>query len=182
MRLSTRSTYGMRALVELALASGRGPVSASLISKRQALSVAYLEQLLHRLKKHGLVRSIRGPRGGYLLAKHPQQITMADIVRVLDGEPGAWDNGREGNGHRRSVRNGTTSSAVHSAHGLGRAGRPRAEEKEAYRHAQRIAQAVWQCVHERLTQSLDAVTLQDLCDEIRTQAGEPLDHRYVFHI
>ena len=66
MRLSTRSTYGMRALVELALAAGRGPVSATAIAKRQDLSVAYLEQLLHRLKTHGLVTSIRGPRGGYV--------------------------------------------------------------------------------------------------------------------
>ena len=72
----------MRALVELALAAGHGPVSASLISKRQDLSVAYLEQLLHRLKKEGFVSSMRGPRGGYVLAKQPHHITMAQVVRV----------------------------------------------------------------------------------------------------
>ena len=148
MRLSTRSTYGMRALVELALASGHGPVSATAIAKRQDLSVAYLEQLLHRLKKEGLVISVRGPRGGYVLAGDPRRVTMAQVVRILDGVNGAWD-GRGRDGHRR---------------------------------AQRVAQAVWRCVHERLSQSLDAITLQDLCDEVRTVAGEPLDHRYVFHI
>jgi len=70
MKLSTRSTYGMRALVELGLTVGRGPLSAAQIAERQGLSVAYLEQLLHRLKKQGLVISIRGPKGGYLLAQH----------------------------------------------------------------------------------------------------------------
>ena len=149
MKLSTRSTYGMRALVELALASGRGPVSASLIAQRQDLSVAYLEQLLHRLKKEGVVSSIRGPRGGYVLARKPQRITMGDVVRVLDGDNGNGSNGKSREGHR---------------------------------HAQRIAHAVWRCVHERLSHSLDAVTLQDLCDEAQDSAGEPIDHRYVFHI
>lgn len=162
MKLSTRSTYGMRALVELALTSGRGPVSASFIAKRQDLSVAYLEQLLHRLKKHGLVSSIRGPKGGYVLARDSDQITMAQVVSVLDGDA---VNGKGRNNHRQSRR-------------------PAAGEgtKDTHRHAQRIAQAVWRCVHDRLTASLGAVTLKDLCDEVRTAAGEPLDHRYEFHI
>ncbi len=163
MKLSTRSTYGMRALVELALIGGRGPVSASHIAKRQDLSVAYLEQLLHRLKKQGVVTSIRGPRGGYVLAKDPQAITMSEIVRILDGGNGT-SNGKSREGTRRTA----SSSAAGAA--------------KDHRHAQRIAHAVWQCVHERLTQSLEAVSLQDLCDEVRTRAGEPLDHRYVFHI
>jgi len=148
MRLSTRSTYGMRALVELGLATGRGPLSAALIAKQQNLSVAYLEQLLHRLKTQGVVTSVRGPKGGYLLAKEPEQITVAEIVHILDG-PAAMQDGKV---------------------------------KDAHRHAQRIAQAVFRCVHERLVKSLDQVTLQDLCDEVRERSGESLDHRYVFHI
>jgi len=170
MRLSTRSTYSMRALVELALMGGRAPMSAARIAKRQHLSIAYLEQLLHRLKQQRLVRSVRGPKGGYLLAKAPQQITMADVVRVLDGiagpEPGRRPNGARqaaGNGHGRRTARGH-------------------ETGDGQRHAQRIAQAVWRCVHERLTESLGTVTLQDLCDEARALDGEPLDHRYVFHI
>ena len=148
MRLSTRSTYGMRALVELALATGHGPISAALIAKRQGLSVAYLEQLLHRLKKEGFVSSVRGPRGGYILAKEPRRITMAEVVELLDGYHVAF-NGKVQSGER---------------------------------HARSIAQVVWRCVHERLLQSLDAVTLDDLCEEVRATAGEPPDHRYVFHI
>jgi Rrf2 family iron-sulfur cluster assembly transcriptional regulator len=147
----------MRALVELALAVGHGPVSAALISKRQELSVAYLEQLLHRLKKEGLVSSVRGPRGGYVLAKQPHHITMAHVVRVLDGT----------NGHRPGSNSRRSSGAA---------------AKETQRYAQQIAHAVRRCVHERITQSLDAVTLKDLCDEVRALAGEPMDHRYVFHI
>lgn len=152
MRLSTRSIYGLRALVELGLSAGRGAVSAMTIATSQDLSVAYLEQLLHRLKKQGLVMSIRGPKGGYLLAKDAEEITIAEIVRVLDG-PAATENG---NGKRHDNR------------------------RQA--QAQRIAQAVFRCVHERLAQALEHVSLQDLCDEVREEAGEPLEHRYVFHI
>jgi Rrf2 family protein len=165
MKLSTRSTYGLRALVELAFAAGHGPVSATLIAKRQDLSVAYLEQLLHRLKKEGLVRSTRGPRGGYALARAASQISMGDVVRVLDGGDGSV------NGKMRGL---TRRSAS--------AGGSRSGTRDGRRYAEQIAQTVWRCVSERLTQSLDAVSLQDLCDEVRAEAGEPLDHRYVFHI
>lgn len=158
MKLSTRSTYGLRALVELGLTVGRGPVSATAIATGQDLSVAYLEQLLHRLKKQGVVISIRGPKGGYLLAKEPEQISIGEIVRVLDG-PSATANGGSRNGHL-----------------------PTPRSRQAGEHAQRIAHAVFRGVHERLANALDTVTLQDLCDEVREQAGEPLEHRYVFHI
>jgi Rrf2 family protein len=149
----------MRALVELALSQGRGPVSASLIARRQDLSVAYIEQLLHRLKKEGVVASMRGPRGGYVLATTPARIRLAEVVRVLDGA---------GNGNGK--------------HGATRKRGKDGKGREGHRHAQRIAHAVFRCVHERLAQSLDAVTLQDVCDEARAGAEEPLDHRYVFHI
>ncbi len=165
MKLSTRSTYGLRALVELALAGGRTPVSAALIAKRQDLSVAYLEQLLHRLKKQGVVGSVRGPRGGYVLAKDPSRITMSEVVQVLDGANGMSSHVKVRNGARRASSHGSVSSA-----------------RDPHRRAQRIAQVVWQCVHERLAQSLSEVTLQDLCDAVRAETGDPLDHRYVFHI
>ena len=170
MKLSTRSTYGMRALVELALASGRAPLSAALIAKRQELSVAYLEQLLHRLKRRGLVTSVRGPRGGYLLAKDPQQVTMADIVQILDGFNGAAPVSSRGPA-RRARSNGKAG-----------AGPLRAEASEAHRRAHRMTASVHRCVHERLMHSLSEVTLQDLCDDVGSEIGEPLDHRYVFHI
>jgi len=162
MKLSTRSSYGMRALVELALAGSRGPVSATLIANRQHLSLAYLEQLLHRLKKHGIITSVRGPKGGYVLAKDPKRITMAQVVGILEGANGA-SNGGSRSGRRANAR---TSAAVSGPS----------------QQAERIVHAVWRCVHERLTESLDAVTLQDLCEEVHAADGEPIDHRYVFHI
>ena len=168
MKLSTRSTYGMRALVELGLASGQGPLSAAIIAKRQDLSIAYLEQLLHRLKRHGFVASVRGPRGGYVLAKDPQQITMAEVVHVLDGNRSVVTQGRE---------------AVHRALSNGKpVNGSKVVKPAALRHAQLITEAVRHCVHERLAQSLSEVSLQDLCDAVGVEAGEPLDHRYVFHI
>ena len=178
MKLSTRSTYGMRALVELAMTSTHGPVSASTIAKRQDLSVAYLEQLLHRLKKCRLVTSVRGPRGGYVLAGDPARITMADVVTVLDGDQGGWSEQQEpGNGRRSKAQNGSRARARTKAVRV-----QLAAAADQHRHAQQIAQAVWRCLHERLTQSLGGITLQDLCDQVRAEAGEPLDHRYLFHI
>lgn len=162
MKLSTRSVYGLRALVELGLATGRGPVSAASIASSQDLSVAYLEQLLHRLKKQGLILSTRGPKGGYLLAKDAEDITVAEIVRILDG-PAVQENG---NGKRH----GTRLPAPHSR----QAGRQA--------QAQRIAHAVFRCLHDRLAHALETITLQDVCREVREEAGEPLDHHYVFHI
>ncbi|MBI4354552.1 MAG: Rrf2 family transcriptional regulator [Candidatus Omnitrophica bacterium] len=93
----------MRALVELARAAGRGPVSAAMIAKQQGLSVAYLEQLLHRLKRGGIVTSVRGPKGGYRLAREAQQITIGEVVRTLDGEV-TVHHGKASDNHRHAQR------------------------------------------------------------------------------
>ena len=169
MKLSTRSTYGMRALVELTLSGGRGPMSAARIASRQGLSLAYLEQLLHRLKRQGLVTSIRGPRGGYALARAAARITVADIVRVLESVNGAANKTRR-------------SSAKAGRKPLPAGRRPSPRGLSQTRQAERIAQVVWHCVHERLMESLAGVTLQDLCDEAHSRESDPLEHRYVFHI
>ncbi|MBN1794992.1 MAG: Rrf2 family transcriptional regulator [Candidatus Omnitrophica bacterium] len=86
MRLSTRSTYGLRALCELALNWEQGPVSVSAISQKERLSIAYLEKLLNLLKHYGFVRSIRGSKGGYVLARDPGEISVGEIIRALEGE------------------------------------------------------------------------------------------------
>ena len=184
MKLSTRSTYGMRALVELALAAGRGPVSAALIARRQTLSVAYLEQLLHRLKRQGLITSTRGPRGGYVLAREPHHITMAEVVRVLDGGSGEWRVVSAREAARAGAPNGRGRLATIRTLVGEPARQPRhAPARETSQHAQRIGTAIWRCVHERLVHALGDVTLRDLCEEVQREGGgEPLDHRYVFHI
>lgn len=86
MKLSTRSRYGTRILVDLAHHYNQGPVQIGEISKRQDISVKYLEQLIRPLKKANLVTSVRGPKGGHLLAKKPREVTLGEIVRLFEGQ------------------------------------------------------------------------------------------------
>ena len=84
MRLSTRVRYAVRAMVDLALNPGKGPASLKEISIREGISARYLEQLFIKLRRGGLIKSIRGPRGGYLLNKPPKKITIGEIVRCVE--------------------------------------------------------------------------------------------------
>lgn len=86
MKLSTRSRYGTRILVDLARHNDQGPVQIGEISKRQDISVKYLEQLIRPLKQADLVTSVRGPKGGHLLAVKPDEITLGQIVRLFEGQ------------------------------------------------------------------------------------------------
>ncbi len=86
MKLSTRSRYGARILVDLARHLNQGPVQIGEISKRQDISVKYLEQLIRPLKQADMVTSVRGPKGGHLLAKNPEEITLGQIVRLFEGQ------------------------------------------------------------------------------------------------
>ena len=85
MKLSTKGRYATRALLDLALHFGEGPVLVKDISKRQEVSDRYLEQILTPLKAAGLVRVIRGARGGFTLAKPPSEIRLIDIVQIMEG-------------------------------------------------------------------------------------------------
>ena len=85
MMFSTKAEYGIRVLVELAGRSGDAPVSLAEIAEANALPLAYLEHLVARLRKAGLVESRRGARGGYLLARGADEITMAEVVEALEG-------------------------------------------------------------------------------------------------
>ena len=85
MKLSTKGRYGLRALIDLATYSEEEAVSISSIAARQHISEGYLEQLVAKLRKAGLVTSTRGATGGYRLAKDPGQISVGDILRALEG-------------------------------------------------------------------------------------------------
>ena len=85
MKLSTRSRYGTRMMLDLAQHYDQGPVQMGEISKREDISVKYLEQLIIPLKKANFIKSVRGPKGGHMLAKSPEEITVGDIVRILEG-------------------------------------------------------------------------------------------------
>jgi len=85
MKLSTRSRYGTRLMLDLARSYDRNATPLAEIAKRQNLSVKYLEQLIIPLKASGLIRSVRGARGGYRLAQGPDRITVGQIIEVLEG-------------------------------------------------------------------------------------------------
>ncbi|MFC1675904.1 RrF2 family transcriptional regulator [Planctomycetota bacterium] len=85
MRLSTRTRYGIRAVLELARNYGNGPLQIKTIAARQKLSPKYLEQLMATLKSAGIVRSIRGSKGGYILARPPEEIKVSQCFDCLEG-------------------------------------------------------------------------------------------------
>lgn len=85
MKLSTRGRYGTRALLELALHQGEGPVLLKDIAQRQQISVQYLEHLITPLIAGGVVRSTRGARGGVSLTRSPEQVKLSEIVQLLEG-------------------------------------------------------------------------------------------------
>ena len=85
MKLSTRTRYGIRAILELAENYGKGPIQVRIIAGHQEVSVKYLEQLMAILRSAGIVRSIRGSKGGYILAKPPDQIRVSDCFSCLEG-------------------------------------------------------------------------------------------------
>ena len=83
MKLSTKGRYGLKAILDLALHSADGQITLNSIAERQGLSESYLEQLFAALKKAELIKSIRGPQGGYMLADDPENISVGDILRAL---------------------------------------------------------------------------------------------------
>ena len=84
MKLSAKTEYAIRAIFELAKNNGQ-PLKLKIIAERQGISIKYLEQLIAALKATGLIRSIRGPKGGYILAKPPKQISIEDIFKTIEG-------------------------------------------------------------------------------------------------
>jgi Rrf2 family iron-sulfur cluster assembly transcriptional regulator len=84
MRLTTKGRFAVTAMVDLAMSGGDGPVTLGGISERQAISLSYLEQLFGKLRRSSIVSSVRGPGGGYLLAKLASDISIGEIIRAVD--------------------------------------------------------------------------------------------------
>lgn len=85
MKLSTRGRYATRALLELALRPGDNPATLKDIAQRQQISIRYLEHLITPLVAAGIVRSMRGPKGGIALARSPQEIRLSEVIQLLEG-------------------------------------------------------------------------------------------------
>lgn len=85
MKVSLRSTYGIMAAVDLAMQVGPAPIQAKAIARRQGIPARFLEQVLHAMKKAGLVTSQRGAQGGYVLSKKPSEVSVVEILEALEG-------------------------------------------------------------------------------------------------
>lgn len=134
MRFSTKSRYALRAVVDLASHSNGRPISIPEICQRQGLSSDYIEQLFIRLKKAGLLKSVRGSQGGYLLTKPAGSITVGDIIRTVERPlTPVICLDREGEGI-----------------------------KECSRSKECLTKSFWEKVNEKIGEVLDSTTLEDL--------------------
>jgi Rrf2 family iron-sulfur cluster assembly transcriptional regulator len=84
MRLTTKGRFAVTAMIDVAMHGGHGPVTLAAISERQKISLSYLEQLFGKLRRHGLVESVRGPGGGYHLARPANMVSVADVIVAVD--------------------------------------------------------------------------------------------------
>jgi Rrf2 family iron-sulfur cluster assembly transcriptional regulator len=84
MRLTTKGRFAVTAMIDVAMHGTKSPVTLAGVSQRQAISLSYLEQLFGKLRRHGLVDSVRGPGGGYRLARSPEAISVADVIVAVD--------------------------------------------------------------------------------------------------
>ena len=89
MKFSTRTRYGLKAVLVLAMRYGEGSLSVSHIAKKEGISTHYLEQILNALKKKGIVKSVRGPQGGYALSQKPAEMTLDKLFDVFEGSDGS---------------------------------------------------------------------------------------------
>ena len=155
MRFSTKGRYAVRALMDLALFYDRGPVNLQSISERQEVSGDYLEQILRKLRNAGLVRSMRGPRGGFMLSRPPEEVTVWDVVNSLD--------------------EGAMPAPCVAAEKQG--------EEICGRRPHCAAHFMWKDLAKHMEEFLRARTLRDLCDEARKLCAQAApEHRHMFHI
>ena len=144
MRLSTKSRYGVRALFDIAYHSAEAPAQIKAISQRQGITPRYLEQIFQKLKRAGIVKSIRGPRGGYYLARKPEEIAVGDIVRAME----------------------ETIDPVFCARPV------KGRSRKCRRESKCPAQVVWTEAGKRLGNYLDSVSLAQMCGIARGMRTE----------
>jgi Rrf2 family protein len=143
MRLSTSGRYALRAMVDLANQEDESPILRREIAERQEISSNYLAQLFLKLRQAGLVRSVLGPGGGYVLAKSASEISAGDIMRAV----------------------GETLMPVHCVDD--------GQENACHRADGCPTRVLWTKLGQQITQTLDATTLADLCEQTTRIAGQP---------
>jgi len=153
MRLTTKSRYGARALFDIAYHSAGVPVQIKEISERQDIPQRYLEQIFHKLKKANIVKSVRGPGGGYVLAKDSKKITVGDIIQAM----------REPIDPVFCVDNETK------------------QNKQCSRAEECVTRLVWKEAGEKITKFFDSITISDLCERagsigVKKDMKRPFDY------
>ncbi|MDI6812067.1 MAG: Rrf2 family transcriptional regulator [Desulfitobacteriaceae bacterium] len=148
MKLSTRGRYGLKAMFDLAQHAGEGPISLKSIAERQDISEHYLEQLVSGLRKTGLVKSVRGAQGGYVLGREPSKIRVGDIIRVLEGPIAPVDCVSEED--------------------------PECCEKADYC----VTRTIWEKVRNSISEVLDSITLADMIQDAAKKENERKYYMY----
>lgn len=144
MRLTTKGRFAVTAMIDLALRQDKGPVTLAGISQRQDISLSYLEQLFGKLRRHEIVESVRGPGGGYSLARKAQQVTVADIIIAVDEPLDATQCGGKENCHGADQAKGTRC----------------------------MTHELWATLNAKMVDYLDSVSLQDLVNQQRQKNAE----------
>jgi Rrf2 family protein len=155
MKLSTKSRYGLRALFDIAYNSGMLPAQIQDISRRQEISPRYLEQIFQALKKRGILKSKRGPQGGYFLARGPETITVKDVLQATEGG----------------------MALVECVDGKKR------KKGECAFNGSCVTQTIWEEAGAKLDDYFATITLKTLCE--RAQAlgiKREQDHRFIYYI
>ena len=142
MKLSTKGRYGLRAVIDLALTSENEAVSISSIAARQSLSESYLEQLMGKLRKAGIVKSIRGAQGGYRLGRPPEEISVGDNRRAVEGDLDPVD-------------------CIALEH----------KEGGCVGQDACVTRYVWQKISDSINETVDGILLSTLLEESRQKAG-----------
>jgi Rrf2 family protein len=154
MRLSTKSRYGVRAIFDIAYHSGGLPAQIKEISRRQGITPRYLEQIFQKLKRAGIVKSIRGPKGGYYLGRKPENIAVSDVIRAME----------------------ESMAPVFC-------GRPSKGRKKCRRESHCVAQLIWREAGQRISEYFDSVSIEKLCKMAKELGIEKqLDHRFMYFI
>lgn len=155
MRLSTKSRYGLRALFDIAYNSVNHPAQIQDISRRQKISPRYLEQIFQSLKRKGILKSKRGPQGGYILARSPEEITVKEILQATEGD----------------------MALVECASGGKR------KKEECSFDGSCVTQTVWQEASAKLDEFFATITLKTLCERGHAiGVKKEQDHRFVYYI
>jgi Rrf2 family iron-sulfur cluster assembly transcriptional regulator len=146
MRLTTKGRFAVTAMIDLAQHQDTSPVGLAGISERQDISLSYLEQLFGKLRRHDIVESVRGPGGGYYLARKASEITVANIVIAVDEPLDATQCGSKGNCHG-SDHNKGSHCMTHN---------------------------LWTTLNEKMVDYLDSVSLQDLVTQQKDRTTKPI--------